>query len=374
MKKINILFIIALSILTFVACDDSANNTDLDNNPIASKLTQHCTQNFIVTDATDQQQEIGTWIWTKAEFDISSPIEYAIVVDTVDTFSSEKILATYNTHSEAQIITIEMLNTVATTFIKKSKPIKLYVAVKSYLGTSGNRGGLYSNIETINFTSFYFKIKDLLYILGDGLINSNNTPDNIGNGLLVLFADTNGSDDLNYTFTGYFKGGKGLKFPTIAGDDTNTYGFDGSKLALKGENYTIPAADGLYTLSIDMVTKDINMVKYTETVESYTEMDILGDFSSWTSGTPIAMTQVVPHVWVVPKAEISKDGAIKMRANKAWTKSWGFVNDKIQFPYGIATSDNGENIPLKAGTYYIALNDITGHYIIIPTNELPQKK
>ena len=54
------------------------------------------------------------------------------------------------------------------------------------------------------------------------------------------------------------------------------------------------------------------------------------------------------------------DGQLKFAADEGWTYNWGAE----EFPYGIGVQ-NGLNIPVKAGTYDVFFNDLTGHYNFI---------
>ncbi|MDR1091574.1 MAG: hypothetical protein LBL79_10900, partial [Prevotella sp.] len=68
-----------------------------------------------------------------------------------------------------------------------------------------------------------------------------------------------------------------------------------------------------------------------------------------------------------------KVGDVKFRADEAWGTDWGAQTASDQdFPFGLGKS-GGDNFKIeKAGKYFLALNDLTGHYIIIPMTDLPK--
>ncbi len=109
------------------------------------------------------------------------------------------------------------------------------------------------------------------------------------------------------------------------------------------------------------VTLDINNLTYSFTEDAgLTTIGLIGS--------------AVPGGWDAPDGDFSLDyneeaglwmtvvalvdGELKFRANDAWDLSWGGAD----FPSGTATSDNGPNIPVSAGTYYVTFDPATGDY------------
>lgn len=379
MKKFNILLIFTLSLLSFVACSNDElklNEGDLTS-PVLSEF--NCQDGFTVNASTNQKQVIGSIKWTEASFGIKSPVTYAIVADTLESMGTAVEVAKYSTFSEVQDITIEMLNKAAASMTKESKLVKLYVAVKAYLGATGAVGALSTEIKSVSFTCYFSNPKDVIYIVGDGLVGWGNDAVNIGKDLQIFFSDHSTREQLKYTYTGFFKGGKGLKFPTIAGDWGTAYGFNGSKLVANGgDNFGTPATDGIYTLSIDLTAMTATMVPYTESVKTYSFMGIVGDGANgWPDAnnvTDILMTQAVPHVWVATGVELKAGKKIKIRADKDWAANWGAQNENDQeLPFAIGKQGGPDISVPKDGKYYVALNDITGHYAIVFESDLPKK-
>lgn len=184
---------------------------------------------------------------------------------------------------------------------------------------------------------------------------------------------------MTYTYTAFFTAGekKGLKFPTIAGEWDTAYGFspgssnaEGS-LVVNGGDMPAPAVDGVYTLTLDLINLSVSLLPYEGSLDKYDAVGIVGGAANgWDSD--VEMTKIGEHVWVARDVQLSA-GEIKFRANKAWAKSWGVEKTGVEFPFGKATG--GENIQIEVSNkYYVALNTLTTHYVIIPMEDLPVKK
>ncbi|NDV78243.1 SusE domain-containing protein [Dysgonomonas sp. 511] len=382
MKKLNIFFLLGLFTLIFVACDNDDDKIKLNSGDLVyPSFTMESEQGFEVTASTDQTQEIGTWEWSKAAFGLNSPITYVVVADTLESFATEVEVIRYTSSNKEEPVTIKLLNDAAATLTKESKEVTLYVTVKAILGSSGNTGALYaSEKKAIDFTCYYFKPKAALYIVGNGLVGWDNTEETIGNNLQVFFSDDNGSGTLIYTYTGYFTGGNGLKFPTLAGDWDKAYGYSNGSLIPNngGGDYTTPATSGLYTLTVNLKTMALTMEPYTDAVTSYEKIGIVGDGANgWPEDdniTDIAMTKYAEHVWVATNVKLTAGKEIKFRANEAWTVNWGVESGEEQgLPFTVGKV-NGDNIKvLKTTEYFVAFNDITNHIIVIPMDDLPKK-
>lgn len=236
---------------------------------------------------------------------------------------------------------------------------------------------------TLNMMEYTYTIqllgytKDVVYMTGNaitGLPEWNNEIAAIGNGLQILFAD-NSSADSKYTFTAHFTGGREQKFPIKAGVWDPCWGYRDGALVLENNSPNLPgpATDGYYTLKLDLGTLAAEYIPYTGDVSvTYNSMGVIGTATAGGWDTDTDLTQVAEHIWTSNAIELTV-GELKIRANDAWDVSWGATSEDNQsLPFGTGTTNNGANIAIEtAGTYYIALNDLTGHYIIIPTSELP---
>jgi|AGTN01.3.fsa_nt_gi hypothetical protein len=236
---------------------------------------------------------------------------------------------------------------------------------------------------TLNMMEYTYTIqllgdtKDIIYMTGNaitGLPEWSNEISAIGNGLQILFAD-NSLADSKYTFTAHFTGGREQKFPIQAGEWNPCWGYRDGALVLENNSPNLPgpATDGYYTLKLDLGTLTAEYISYTGDVSTtYNSMGVIGTATAGGWDTDTDLTQVSEHIWTSNAIELTP-GLLKIRANDAWDVSWGATSEDNQsLPFGVGTTNNGANIAIEmAGTYYIALNDLTGHYIIIPTSELP---
>ncbi len=94
------------------------------------------------------------------------------------------------------------------------------------------------------------------------------------------------------------------------------------------------------------------------------------------NSTPYALVGVIgpatPNGWGGPDVDLTKnptnpykfsrvltlvDGELKFRADDDWGVNWGAST----FPSGIGVQ-NGANIPIQGGTYFVTLNSLTGEY------------
>ncbi len=76
----------------------------------------------------------------------------------------------------------------------------------------------------------------------------------------------------------------------------------------------------------------------------------------WDASTPMTQDPSDVHAWTLSGITLT-DGEAKFRADNDWAVNWG----SRDFPNGVGTQD-GANIPVAAGTYDIAFNDVTGIY------------
>lgn len=89
------------------------------------------------------------------------------------------------------------------------------------------------------------------------------------------------------------------------------------------------------------------------------KISLIGDFNGWpndTSDPELIQDPQNPYKWSA-KIKLTAGGA-KLRANHAWTTSWGGST----FPNGVGTTKNDPNIPVTTGSPQITFNSATGEY------------
>lgn len=387
MKKINTILLALTMLFSFVACqDDEGNHLKLDESSFVNPTWEvNVIENIVVTQA-NLKDEVGTWKWTKADFGIVSPITYIVVIDHQESLATANEVARYTIVNVEEKITNQMINSAVQSFLPEGagagdmEETTFYIGVKAVLGSAGTLSPLFADTKKLVFTPIPLtKTKPATYLVGDALHDWDNSTGGIGKGLQVLFADDSDNGNLTYTYTAFFTAGekKGLKFPTIAGEWDTAYGFspgssnaEGS-LVVNGGDMPAPAVDGVYTLTLDLINLSVSLLPYEGSLDKYDAVGIVGGAANgWDSD--VEMTKIGEHVWVARDVQLSA-GEIKFRANKAWAKSWGVEKTGVEFPFGKATG--GENIQIEVSNkYYVALNTLTTHYIIIPMEDLLVKK
>ena len=117
---------------------------------------------------------------------------------------------------------------------------------------------------------------------------------------------------------------------------------------------------------MNTATGEFSFTPYTGDIPAvHSSMNMPGEYCSWAVDDPVfKMENLNPqkenHDWVLRSVTFEYDGELKFAADEGWTYNWGAQ----EFPYGIGLI-NGMNIPVKAGTYDVFINDITGHYHFI---------
>lgn len=347
---------------------------------VPSKLNQLKTSYVLAQE--NESKAFDTLRWTRTLTNIPMPTIYNIEIAKSGTnFAKSYIVDNTSGLDTTKIITVKKMNDAINALyasmgdtLKESITTDIDFRIVTDLGEVISP--IFSNTVKTKITTYTLAPQAILYIVGDGLVGWGNDKNNIGTDLQVFFADDSDGNLSDYTYTSYFQGNKGLKFPTIAGDWDTAIGYKDGQLVLNGGNdFLTPATSGLYTLSVNPKTLTVSMIPYTNPVTTYNSVGIIGDGAKgWGDNDDELMTQVVPHVWVAKEVSLKSSGSIKFRVDKKWDTNWGAAVDKDlqKLPFAIASSDKNIAIP-KNGTYFVAFNDITKHYVIIEVNELPKK-
>jgi len=135
---------------------------------------------------------------------------------------------------------------------------------------------------------------------------------------------------------------KSSAFPTGTGTQ------DGSSIPVSGSGY--------YKVDFNVTTGAYAFTSLS--APTYATIGIIGDATpgGWGSDTDLTQDPVNNHVWTGTITLVN--GEAKFRENNDWALSWGGST----YPSGKATSVNGPNIPVSAGTYAVRFNDVTGEY------------
>ena len=130
---------------------------------------------------------------------------------------------------------------------------------------------------------------------------------------------------------------------------------------LNGGNIPVPV--GSYLVTFNCTTGDYNF----ETTCG--DISMIGEFNAWAGDVAMMRHADDPNVWTVAKSFTAVDDPngdsiveMKFRENADWAVNWGAAD----FPTGIGLQ-NGANIPVPLGNYYITFNCSTGEYNFLTT-------
>ncbi|MBQ9555386.1 MAG: leucine-rich repeat protein [Muribaculaceae bacterium] len=215
---------------------------------------------------------------------------------------------------------------------------------------------------------------DLWYLMGDRVGNNpweNFGTGSIGRGLIPLYPtgefDRYGQGQLIYV--GYFGADDAVMLIHYPGSRDDCWGYTPLGIFGRGGEEITPiktGQDGYFNVMYNTQTNRFYFYPYGLTTPiTFNTINIAGDFNDWVvSNNSYSMTALngekENHNWVFKDFTIDNDSDLKFTANNEWEYNWG----DDTFPFGHGQRD-GMNIPVKAGTYDIYFNDITGDYNFI---------
>ena len=261
----------------------------------------------------------------------------------------------------------------------------VYMRVVSFIAEDTKRlNPIVSNTIKLSLKPYYTVVKDadpeLWYLLGGCIADGSwgETAAKIGFGNIPMCPIKGAKYDAktgqgNLTYTGYFVAAQGFKI--IKNNKWDDFewggvGHDINKPVMKGhgttgDDFNVPA-DGYYTITLTNEPNDeayantsLSIVPAEKDPVEYAEMSVAGSFNGWADEAmePVdTWAGAKPHVWRLKKT-FDTDAELKFKMTGSWDSNWGATG----FPYGWGVN-NGANIPVKAGTYLILFNDITGYY------------
>lgn len=121
----------------------------------------------------------------------------------------------------------------------------------------------------------------------------------------------------------------------------------------------IPVNAGTYFVWFNDATGEYFFMPENRSVP-YAALGIIGDATpnGWDSDTDLIQSPANEFLW--SKIVTVTDGEAKFRADDDWAVNWG----ASPFPGGIGAQD-GPNIPVKEGTYFVTFNTGTGEYYFL---------
>lgn len=404
MKKLNIFagLLIGLVAFTAASCDD-----DRDNNPVINDVPT--TNAFVLNSPAYANANVDlatsdslNFSWSQPNFGFPAAVEYQMQfsVDNVWTTSVADSIAdttgetpaTYgNVGTPTGSVTTKVAASDVATVLEQIKhwpdgevpsTLTAYARVQAvYAGDT-----IYSNPVSLTVLPYYVELKDadpiIYYLVGGSVADGNwtNSEAAIGTSMIpflpvpgATFDKATGAGQIEWY--GYLDASQGFKIIVYPGDWDHGICGDGSNdggtsirnggddpgnigVAESGYYHIVVNTNADFTQSTTTITKMDD-----QSPAVHTSMSFLGDFNSWdlsslmTAMNTNANNSAYNHDWVMD-VTIDADGGVKFTADGAWTTNWG---NGLDFPYGTGTN-NGDNIPAKAGTYKVFLNDISGTY------------
>ncbi len=414
MKKIySLALLLLMGAVALTSCKD-----DRDSNPTLTQPTEFSITGSSATAATidlEQTKEF-TVSWTLptyTNFGASIIPTYIVQVSPSGVFSKEFVDGADNTG--ADFITLDqtfnnnkgavscsvldgalmkLMNWKEMTDVPATLGLTLR-AIASVRDASQTDYNKITSSNTISMTvAPYFMVDPipvLWYMVGNniGSASWSNNKDDLGKGAIPLlplvkeeYEKPSGLGVISYT--GYFKEGTIFKFVATVGDwgsvesgqmiYENVENPDASFLrenehAEKNHNIEITKS-GYYVIKMNTKKETITIepYEYEEAPKVFTSMGLPGGYNDWDiAAKPLVACETLNgqnHIWMTT-IDVAEDTELKFAADGDWADNWGPADGASKtFPYGEGVN-NGKNIPVKAGSYTVFLNDITGQYMFI---------
>lgn len=375
MKKISILFLSLVAFTGFTSCDDTnSEDINLDVNKNGTVKLSNGGGTYIVSESNIESLA-DVFAWNELTTDVPVAVTYTLQMDVAGgDFSNPAVVGSTGNTSFA--VKYSDLNNLALSERFDGTPEVIANYSVRLIATMADPAiaPAISNVIDVTITPFSaYPFKDL-YLVGAATAamwnNDNNNP--------ALFRDP--SNPNVYTYTGRFLQEE-FKVLTMPGFWQPQYGVrngavglnDGGPGGQDPSNFASPAT-GFFKFTIDITgvtndsqgTSSFSIVPFTgSTTTTYTSIGILGtSFANGFNAPDLDLVKSTfdPHQWSLRNVAFT-DGEFKFRANDDWSTNWGDTSMLTG-----TGSFNGPNIPVEAGTYDIFFNDLTGQYIIIPSN------
>lgn len=397
MKKLNILFIVLLSLIGFSSCEDAKDpviNSGALDGSLTFKLnqTRYTNSTYELTDA-NSTLSIDSLTCVQPDYGFTAAVTYTAQVCFDADFAAGKFQSLPSTvNGEKVAINVKELDiaiialyggALPDPIVKKDIYIRLVAnvsgATSTPLVTTPTVKPLYSNSVVMNIKPYvlplfpYTEVSPRLwYIVGLGG-NWDNSVAGLGSSLVPLSLSSGKKYNLNgdgeFKYTGYFKASDGFKLLRNIGDWANdVWGMTGANYVRNGGgNITVPS-DGYYTITLNSIDNKLSIDKVTVTPATYTAVGLIGAFNGWAADVALTGNAATSkHVWYTTYT-FAAESQCKLRANGAWDINWGSAGSTDGNPLysklGIAVL-GGKNFIETAGTYTVILNDIDNCYFFI---------
>jgi len=405
MKKINILFVLLLSIFAFTACQDDKDmviNKAAEDGTLTFKLFSPTYANSVYElTVANNSATMDTLYCNEPSYGFPASVTYTVQVSLENNFTDSTKFQDLASSivGEKVPVNVKELNTAINTLYGDNFPVPavattVYVRLKAVISDAtatpftktATVKPAYSNAIALKILpykvsslKFYYKAANLkpYYIIGlaDGVWN--NSAAGIGVSIYPLSVvkeeayDDNGNG--TFKFTGYFSAARGFKLIRDLGSWNEQWGSTDGGITSFAHNdggskdIKVPS-DGYYTITLNSIKNTLTIEANTQTPATYSSVSIIGTFNSW--GGDVALTPAESannHIWYTTYT-FSAAGQFKFRANNAWDVSWGTpsANDGDAIYTAVAVANvGGKNIANDAATYKLIINDQDGCYYVI---------
>ena len=392
--KSSLLLIGALTLFTACSDDNGSNPTLVEPNSFVLNTPAYAEAGIDLKDS-----ESVNFTWSQPDYGFPAAVDYSMQVSmdgnftvSVDEAEADEFSETLPDYAnvEVQDEDRDLKGSVNAADIAKAMqkianwtedevPETEELYCRMVANTTGARP-VYSNVVKINVVPYYVELKDapigIWYITGaftpDGGWKNNAD----GSNMLPMLPEPGADVDKKtgetiLVWAGYIPAGGEFKIIAPAGLANWNYGLCGGNEE-GGQVYRDGGDDpgnisytkgGWVKLTLNTATKELKFEEITGQPASFSTITMPGTQNEWNaaSGDPMKAADMVDaHDWsatITFAADAPADGGVKFAANGAWDVNWGAA----EFPIGEGTQ-NGSNIPYKAGTYKVFFNDILGIY------------
>ena len=385
--------LLAAGLLAFTACED-----DNDSNPTLSQPTSFVLNAPEVTGNIDLEKSSTltlTWSQPRPYNDFDAPVvpTYTVQLSPTASFTTEfdadaedntdaDYISLDETYSSGQDVAINtetidraLMQLKGWTAEEVPAQLDLAVRVKSAIRDASFReyGVAYSNVVTVKTVPYYIELvaadPEIWWLIG-GDIADGSWGGDYGKCVIPMqtidgaeYDAKTGQGEIRWI--GYLAG-NGFKLRGSMDDNWATQWGQGDAFGtfVKNDggsgNITVPEA-GLYTVTLNTGTDDLQIEKYDGSAPVFDGMAISGSFNDWgdTDMTPCS-TGWENHDWFI-SFDFAAGDEVKIKQAGSWdyNKGGSFVNYADgMYVYGV---NGGDNLVVEeAGTYLIIFNDITG--------------
>lgn len=375
MKKISYIIAAFIGAVALASCD---TREPALKNIVPCVIGEVPSEVFNISDIMQKEPErqtLFTLTWSPAQMKTNNgevkvaPVIYNIEFDAYGNgFNKAKAYSIISGNATSLDIPVMDFSTWVLSNIPGAKPgsdTSLEVRIKVQYGDAENY--TYSqNAQVVKINPFGYQP---LYIIGD-----RNSWDNTDTSYR-LFKDNNDGGDFTQTYTGKFKGEFKLISKGCLGTDDMFCKVSDTQMAVKssGEPFKVEQ-EGYYTLTVNIMDMTYSITPYARTPKTFTSIGFMGQWCNWVTNDPLAQmtpTEYDPHIWSGTFDLATVDYGVKFCGNLGWGDKWQPDATKTEeIPFGIAeynkdiAGDPNFSLGTNTGTYFVMLNDITGHYII----------